>query len=99
MARSKVCQLGHGLLKLAVVAIWRLSGAVLGARVTTDRQVEQVGILRQDGFLELEDQLRADDGGGLRATAVDILLGVLYLVGLPEGPDLVDTVSLPEHDL
>ena len=47
----------------------------------------------------MEHQLWIHHRRGLWATPIDVLLGVLDLVGLPEGSHLVDSVSLSEHVL
>ena len=73
--------------------------AVLATCFTSNGQFEQLRMLREDRFLELEHQLRVNDWSGLWPTSVDALVSVLYLVGLPEGLDLVYSVSLPEHNL
>ena len=73
--------------------------AVLATCITTYGQFEQLRMLWKDSFLKLEHQLRVNDRSGLRPTSVDALVSVLYLVGLPEGLDLVYSVSLPEHHL
>ena len=47
----------------------------------------------------MEHQLWIHHRRGLWATPIDVLLGVLDLVGFSEGSHLVDSVSLSEHVL
>ena len=89
----------HDPLKFAIVVVWMLAEAVLTACITTYGQLEQLRMLCKDRFLELEHQQRVNNWSRLWPTSVDALVSVLYLVGLPEGLDLIYSVSLAKHHL
>ena len=76
-----------------------MAEAVLRGPITPNSQLEQFRMLGQDSLLELEHQLWIHHWRGLRAASIDILLGVLHLIGFPKRSHLVNTMSLPEHVL